>query len=476
MAALALSSLVLEKRRRHAVPNLLAACFGKQVALINDPSRQKAAFVARRSGKSWALAVLLIKTALEAPATKCLYYGLTKDSAWNVLFLHMLEPICRAFGIRFKANTTLRTLEFENKSYIKLTGDDATDSQIDKALGGKYQLVVFDECQSIKHDLENWVKNKLGPAMVDLDGTIVLAGTAGDLMGERFWYKVTRDRDPEPGWSVHSWTPFDNPHMAEKVRGYLARRRAEDPDLDNDPGYQQEWLCKWVVEREARVYRYDPLRNACPVPDLTDSRWRYVIGLDFGYEDDTAIAVLAFHPHDDHCYLLETFKKKHMLMPELATELEDRLARFKPAHIVADGQNKQFAMDMRARHGLPIRFADKRGKAEHIAAMNSDFRTGKLLVVEAANLAAIDEWANLTWDEDKRLKGEFKETPTKDNHVSDATLYAHHEAKHYWAKPAPPPDPHPMRTKAEQDLRAQLAARGDVLGFYGELEKGFSGV
>jgi hypothetical protein len=452
------------------MPDLLNACFDKQIAFINDPSPLKAAFVARRSGKTWAIAVDLIKTAHENPATKCLYYGLTRDSAWNVTFLHMLDPICRQFGIRVQVNRTLQTLEFENRSIIKLTGDDASDGQIDKALGGKYKKVVFDECQAIKHDLEGWVKNKLGPAMVDQDGVIVLAGTAGEHMGERFWYKVTREKDREPGWSVHSWTPFDNPHMAELVRKYLVKRRTENPNLDEDPGYQQEWLCKWVVEREARIYRYDPMRNALDHHDFSNKHWRYLIGVDFGYEDDTAIVVGAYHPHDGRCYLLESFKKKHMLMDELAAEIDARRRQYSPEHIVVDGQNKQFVMSMGARFGIPMRFAQKLGKAEHVAAMNNDFRTSKLMVVRGANAALVEEWDALTWDEGARLRGVFKENASKDNHLADAALYLHHASKHYWTTPAPTEDPHPMRTQAERELRNQMSERGDAAAFYNQLE------
>jgi hypothetical protein len=470
-----LSSAVAELTRRRAVPNLMNACFDKQVAFINDTSRRKAAFVPRRSGKSWSIAVKLIKSALEAPATKCLYYGLTKESAWNVLYLHRLYPICRQFGIRYKANTTMQTLEFENQSVIKLTGDDATPTQIDKALGGKYKLVVFDECQSIKHDLDDWVNNKLGPAMVDLDGTIVLAGTAGDYMGDHYWYRVTRQEERAPGWSVHEWTPFDNPFMADRIRAYLDERRRLDPELDQDPGYQREWLNKWVVERDARIYRYDPLRNAIDSHLFDGKLWRYIIGVDFGWEDPTAIVVGAYHPHDERCYIIESFKQKHMHLKDVEAELKWRISKYSPEQIVVDGQAAQFqhslAAEMGARYGIPMRPAQKLGKAEHIAAMNTDFRTGKIKVVKKGNEALVKEWDELVWDEKSRVRGIFKESPSKDNHLADACLYLHHASKQYWSVTAPVEDPHPMRTKAERELKQQLGKRGDVMGFYDELER-----
>ena len=69
------------------------ACFDKQVDFINDQSKRKALFIARRSGKTWTVAVSLIKACLETPATKCLYFGLTGESSWNTIYLHMIEVI-----------------------------------------------------------------------------------------------------------------------------------------------------------------------------------------------------------------------------------------------------------------------------------------------------------------------------------------------------------------------------------------------
>jgi hypothetical protein len=384
-------------------------------------------------------------------------------------------PICKAFQIPFRVDRTRQNIVFENRSAIKLTGDDANEHQIDTALGGKYKLVVFDECQAIKHDLENWVKNKLGPAMVDLDGTIVLAGTAGDYMGERFWHKVTRKQEPEPGWSVHSWVPFDNPHTAERVRALLAKKRAENPDLDDDPGYQREWLCKWVVERDARVYRYDPTRNSIDSHTFDGKLWRYIIGVDFGWEDPTAIVVGAYHPNDGRCYLLESFKKKHMHLEDVSAELKWLIEKYSPEQIVVDGASPQFsesiAGEISRRYGIPMRAAKKLGKAEHIAAMNTDFRTGKIKVIKVGNEAMVKEWDELTWDEIARQRGIFKESPTRDNHLADAALYLHHASRHYWATPPPVEDPSPMRTQAERELRQQLSQRGDAADFYREFEK-----
>jgi hypothetical protein len=462
------ASLQRELERRLALPRLLGCCFDKQLAFIHDPSRRKALFVARRSGKTWAIVVYLIWTCLKDPAVKALYYGLTADSAWDTVYLHMLEPICRQFGIRVQVNLTKRTVTFANGSYIKVTGDDADERQIDKALGGKYKAVVFDECQAITHDLERWIKDKLSPAMVDQAGTLVLAGTAGNLMGDRYWYRVTRSEGVrEPGWSVHSWTPFDNPHMAILVRQHLAELKAEDATIEEDPGYQQQWLCRWVVETSARIYKYDPLKNsAAGLPAGVDSRlWRYLVGFDFGFEDDTALVVAAFHPHDPVAYIVESWKKPKMVTQEIAEALISAREKYRPIRMVGDCQNKTLVETLREQYRIPLEPADKLGKEAHIATMNSDFRTSKLKVVEASNRALIKEWDELTWDEKARLLGIFKESPSKDNHLADAALYLHHASKHFRAVKPPKEDSResPFRKEAERQLQQQMNQQGDAM-------------
>lgn len=461
-----LQALERELHRRYALKELMGACFGKQVDFIEDPSRRKAAFVARRSGKTWGIAVDLIRTCLEHSAVKCLYYGLTADSAWDTIYLHMLEPICRQFGIPIVESLSRRTITFANRSYLKITGDDADERQIDKALGGKYKKVVFDECQAITHDLERWIKDKLGPAMVDQDGVIILAGTAGNYMGDRFWYKVTKTDGPrEPGWSVHSWTPFDNPHMAAKVRAHLAELKELDPEVESTPGYQQQWLNRWVVETTARIYHYSPAKNGIESHDFSSSAWRHLIGVDFGFEDDTAIVVGAFHPHDEKCYIVDSWKKPHMLTQELAEVLGEWRKKYKPVRIIGDCQNKTLVETLREQYRLPIEPADKLGKEAHIAAMNSDFRTGKLLVVASRNQALIKEWDELTWSEKQRLIGVFHENPSKDNHLADACLYLHHASKHYRATPTPKieKDYSPFRKQAEKELRESQNGGGRTI-------------
>lgn len=458
-----IAAIVEEQRRRQSLPNLLSSCFDKQISFIKDDSKRKALFVARRSGKTWTIAVMLIQYCLAKPATKCLYFGLTAESAWNTIYLHMIEILCREFKILIEVNLTQKTITFDNKSFIKITGDDANDKQIDKALGGKYQVVVFDECQSINHDLENWIKNKLAPAMVDLDGTIVMAGTAGDLMGERYWYRVTKSDTRETNWSVHTWTPFDNPYMKNKIQKHFEELKRDNPKIEEDPGFRQQWMCEWVVETSGRIYKYNAninkLNDQSIIQSLTnkEKKWSFIFGMDYGFEDDTSLIVAGFNKHDKHCYIVESIKKPKMLTAEIAEMIIAWKELYKPIFIVGDCQNKTLIETLRIQYRIPIVAADKRGKEAHIAAVNSDFKNGIIRIIENNNRGLIKEWDELIWDEKKRLLGIYKENQSKDNHLADAFLYLHHASKHYrWTEEPTITQQESRMMEAEKRLKKQM--------------------
>ncbi len=469
-----LELLKAEKKLREALPDrILSAAFPQQVAFIKDPARKKAAFVARRSGKSFMIGIYLIYTALSNNRVKCLYFGKSQESARNAMWLHIIFDILERFGLApekdYKYNKNLSEVHFTNGSMIKFTGADASDGQIEKALGGKYKLVVFDECQVIKHDLERWIKDRLGPAMVDQQGTICCTGTAGDYLGEHFWYKVTNtDGVKEPGWKVYNWKWSDNVstnaegvRMCDLIQKELEELKELNPGIEKTPGFRQEWMCEWVIETSGRVYKFDPLKNTLTDSDKDvvksilsfDKEWKFIIGSDYGFEDDTAIVVGAFSQYDQNAYIVESFKKKKMLTQEIAEQLISWRTKYNPVYIVGDCQNKTLIETLRMQYRINIVTAKKLGKEAHIAAMNSDFIMGKIKVIQANNVALIKEWNELIWNETQRIQGIFKENSAKDNHLADAALYLHHFSKHYRAMPKPIEDVtlSPFRVQAERE-------------------------
>lgn len=452
-----LENLLKLKQQQNAPQAVLEQAFPAQLRFIQDPAKRKAAFVLRRGGKTTAIAIYMVWTCLSAPASKTLYFGKTSDSSENATWLKIFYPLLSKLNIPYRKTKNLIT--FRNKSTIRLAGADATGEEVTKYLGTAYKLAVFDECQDLKHDLKYWIDELLGPAMIDEAGTICCIGTAGRALG-RYWHDITRP-DSTLDWSVHSWTAEDNPHMAEKIKAEIERLKKANPNLEQDPGFRNQFRCEWVLDNVDRVY-HNTERNILTDDQTKESllkaetRWSYLLGFDFGYEDDTAIVVGAFSKHDPHFYIVETFKKPQMLTEEIAVKLKDLRDRYQPIYMVGDCQNKTLVQTLRQQYRLPLRAADKLGKEAHIAMMNSDFLMGKIKVIEDRNKGLLDEWSALVWDEKKRVQGVFKEQASKANHAADACLYLHHFSKHFAATPEPEPDPNPMMTHAEQQLKRQL--------------------
>jgi hypothetical protein len=88
--------------------------------------------------------------------------------------------------------------------------------------------------------------------------------------------------------------------------------------------------------------------------------------------------------------------------------------------MVIDNSNKQAVEEMRRRHSLPVRPANKTGKSDFIELMNGEFIQGRKRLAPAC-AAHAEEHANLVWDDrsDKR-----EEHPTCANRLADAALYA----------------------------------------------------
>lgn len=453
-------SLLLNRIQKKQLPEqLLEQAFLNQKQFILDPNKRKCAFVMRRGGKSYALAIYLLYTALLNPNTKLLYMGLTKESAENIMWLNILEPLLYKFNIKYKLNKSSRVITLSNNSTIKLTGADASTYQIKKYLGAKYILVVFDEAQDIKNDLKYWIEDQLGPAMTDYGGTICVAGTAGRNIGT-YWYRLTKPESDITNWSIHKWSGDDNIHMAQLLNDKIKELTHHNPNIQNDPGFRNQYLCQWVMDASDRVYLNSDsniLTDNSIISSLLskDSKWQYLLGFDFGFVDDSAIVIAAFHKHDKNFYIIETFKQKALIVSDLAARIHQFKSKYNPIYMVGDCQSSQVVHTLRQQYSLPLTAAQKLGKEAHIAQMNTDFITNKIKIIKSLNEDLLKEYDNLTLNETLRVKGKFKEKDSKDNHAADAALYIHHFSKHWRSTPEIIPDPNisPMRLLTERKIR-----------------------
>lgn len=413
----------LLKRQSQYVPQFLDGKFPLQEQFILSPEKFKALFATRRFGKSYTGGLYLMKTAYENPGVSCVYIALTRDSAKKIMFKDVLKPINRKFKLGAKFNETELSVKLPNGSMIYLMGVDSSEDEKDKLLGQKYKLAVVDECASYTIDLRHLVYGTLKPALADHAGTVCLLGTPGNLTKSLF-FDITTGK--EPGWHVVRADTKDNPYMRDRWAAEIAELKEKQPYIVETPMFKQMYLGEWVVDEDALVYKFNPERNTYQhLPHFLKGDWQYVLGVDLGYEDDSAFAVVAYHEYDKVLFIVDVYKKQHMDITDVAEKIKSLKLKHGIHKVVIDGANKQAVEEIQKRHQIPLVPADKRGKEDFIEIMNSELIQAKIKVHTDTGRPLIEEWQNLVW----KMKNEKPvlpkvENPSCDNHLADAALYA----------------------------------------------------
>jgi phage terminase large subunit len=277
-----------------------------------------------------------------------------------------------------------------------------------------------------------------------------MIGTPSARLSGLFYEATTKQDSP---YSVHHWTILDNPFIPH-AREWLDARKKERAWTEDTPAYRREWLGEWCGSTDSQVYQFSREKNlAVGIPNKLD----YILGIDLGYDDETAFVVVGYRPDEPKLYVVETYAKSEMTITDIVRKIDELTSRYKSfVRIVADtgGLGKQIAAEIRKRYGVAVFPAEKTQKAEFIQLLNDDLRLGKVLV-NPIEINFIEEITALQWDEEK--DGRFIEDPRFANHRCDAFLYAWRESTHYLSKvPDNRPEPNSIAWHREQEERIRL--------------------
>lgn len=407
--------------------------FEKQVQFANDPSHFKAALCGRRAGKTRELVYEYKESLDKYPDENNVFIELTRPSAKNKLW-RPFRKLNKQYnwGYRFTSHDGLRVENPVNGSCLYVVGADRWD-EIDKIRGlENIRFAAIDECGQQKPlNLQYLTEEVLEPALMDVDGRLSLCGTPG-LSPIGFWWEVTGQQPPKPGWDVHHWTVYDNPFLnGEKFIKELLIRRQWTKD---NPIFQREYLGRWIRDVMRLVYAYDQSVNEISdIPDIGKG-WTFVLAMDFGTVASTAWAILGFGPYGFKVFVLKSFKKAGLAPTEVADITRDLIQEWHPDIIVGDlgGLGKAYAEEMMRRHGIAIKAAQKSHKRATIDFVSDALRTGQLLSVKE-NRTLHQEWSTLIWDDEKK-----DIAAGQDDHESDAVMYGWRECPAYANAIAPP--------------------------------------
>jgi phage terminase large subunit len=415
--------------------------FPQQLAFVEDPSNLKALWCTRRAAKSYTAGLYMVAEAMKYPGSNILFIGLTRASAKAIVWKDILQALNKRFNLKAKFNQSDLTMTL-NGSVIQITGIDNDENEMLKLLGKKYRLVCIDEASMYSIDTRNLVYGVLRPAMVDpnsagLRGTICLMGTSSNFPRGLF-FDVTNGK--EKGWSLHTWTAYENPYVAKQWAEEMEEIARDRPMYLETPQYKQFYLNQWAVDDTKLVYRFDDSRNLYKgqLPErLAPEGWRFILGVDTGWEDDNAFVLCGYHENDPHLYVIKTFNKPRMTFDQVVLKINEFMLdpMYPVSKVIIDGANKQGVESMRIRSAIPFEYADKQGKVDFIEMLNGDLIQAKIKINQRCE-ALIDELRGLVWltDGDK-IELPKRENPSLSNHLCDAFLYAWRNGYHYHSMP-----------------------------------------
>ena len=397
--------------------------FDKQLALIDDPSKQKAALCSRRAGKTYTCCYYMLEIAHRFPNSLIPYIALTRPVAKRLMW-GALKLANRQYhiGMKFNNNELIATLK--NGSQISLNGAN-DEADIDKLRGSAYPLVVIDEAASYGPFLPELVEDVLEPALLDYQGTLLMTGTPNARCHGHFFDVTTKK---EMGYSVHKWTIRENPYIPH-ASDYLERKLKTKGWREDNPVYMREWCGKWIRSDDSLVYRYSEANKVAAFPEGLE----YILGVDLGFTDATAFCIWGFSQDSPNAYLVDCFKQTRLITSEIADIIDRLNDQYEFVAMVCDegGLGKSMVEEMRRRYALPIKPAEKRQKHAYIQYFNDGLQTNRILFHPGSPI--LDEWDLLQWHENRT-----KEDPRFENHLSDAALYGWRECRHWlYEEPSP---------------------------------------
>ena len=395
--------------------------FKEQLDFIKDPAPTKVAMCSRRSGKTIACAADLMNTALQESGVVCLYITLSRNNAKKIIWRE-LKKINRDYNLGAVENLSELSLTLPNNSIIYLSGAKDTN-EIEKFRGLALKLVYIDEAQSFREYIRELINDVLSPALMDYAGTLVLIGTPPPIPTGYFCQAF----QSTAGWSKHHWTFWNNPYILKKSK--LTHKQMLDRELvrrgvtADDPSIQREWFGKIVLDSDSLLVRYDKDKNHFEeLPK--DRKWDYILGVDLGFDDADALAVLAWNEKDPTTYLVEEIVIPQQGITELVKQIEDLRTRYDISKMVIDqgGLGKKIAEELRRRHSIPVEAAEKTRKMENVALMNDALRTGRLKAKKDSKFAQDSYLVEI--DKDKSGPDRIKVSDKYHSDIIDAVLYA----------------------------------------------------
>lgn len=292
-----------------------------------DSSRFVVHIAARRTGKSYAAAILAFAKLLE-PGQQVMVVA--PNFSLSSIIWDYVTDLIRQLDIEVERfNQKDKVVKLINGSVFRLLSANNRDSLVGRAAN----LLIVDEAAIIPND--EYYTRDLRPALSTFTDSRCLWISTPRGKGNYLYEYFLRGEDPEyPDWSssIHTWRA--NPLLSET--DVDEARRSITKGL-----YLQEYECEWTTT-ESQIYL--DLDEEKHLGDYVGERFAEVIGgLDVGYRDENVFVVIG--TDGDNYFIVDEFISKESTTSELAAEIQEKINEWNIDTIYIDSAAQQVKAD-----------------------------------------------------------------------------------------------------------------------------------
>ena len=380
-----------------------------QVAIINAINNPKYRFVcaavSRRQGKTY-IANIIGQLVSLVPNSNILI--MSPNYALSQISFDLQRSLIKHFDLEVvKDNAKDKVIELSNGSTVRM----GSVNQVDSCVGRSYDLIIFDEAALA--DGRDAFNVALRPTLDKDNSKAIFISTP---RGRNNWFAEFFDRgfnDEFPEWCSIRATYKDNPRMSELDI-------SEAKKSMSDAEFRQEYEADFNTY-EGQIWNFNHENCVSNNEALDVSSMDVFAGLDVGYRDPTAFAVIAYCWDEEKYFVLDEYLDAERTTEQHAEAIQKMIDKWDIDYIYIDSAAQQTRFDFAQNYDISTINA-KKSVLDGIGHVAGIVDNDKLLVDQRCSevLSCLDQYQ---WDPNPNLAKE-KPKHNRASHMADALRYA----------------------------------------------------
>ena len=380
-----------------------------QVAIINAINNPKYRFVcaavSRRQGKTY-IANIIGQLVSLVPNSNILI--MSPNYALSQISFDLQRSLIKHFDLEVvKDNAKDKVIELSNGSTVRM----GSVNQVDSCVGRSYDLIIFDEAALA--DGRDAFNVALRPTLDKDNSKAIFISTP---RGRNNWFAEFFDRgfnDEFAEWCSIRATYKDNPRMSELDI-------SEAKKSMSDAEFRQEYEADFNTY-EGQIWNFNHEDCVSNNEALDISSMDVFAGLDVGYRDPTAFAVIAYCWDEEKYFVLDEYLDSERTTEQHAEAIQKMIDKWDIDYIYIDSAAQQTRFDFAQNYDISTINA-KKSVLDGIGHVAGIVDNDKLLVDQRCSevLSCLDQYQ---WDPNPNLAKE-KPKHNRASHMADALRYA----------------------------------------------------